>query len=420
MGDDTKMDNSKCLARRSRLFRILFGCIPIAILATGHACAQVCPPGKFDIATLAHGVSEAERQYEKYHADDLDNSGPPVNANVIYRSAAIAGTAMIPTLRRVSRPGFSPEDVPGAAQVSLAKLGDSEALEQLRLELAGKLGHGPWWAPRKLSRVGNDAAFELLMQYVVAKAEDPSRIVVHSDYAEDPLLEVLVSLSHIELILDPPSRPGNESMSPQKWLSWWHEVHSKSNVYSIRDAEFEDSRSQCLARKISWGFPRAILDLADSGDKRVVQFLTDLSSVGDKTEPVSSFDTVRGLAQTGLAILGNERQFELITLELDTLHFKDAINKLQAIGGKRAVATLINGFDSQTFLVDRPDYTADKEHIGGIIYDHDEAIASALIQMVVSPPDKSGTAGSKPKWKNWWAMNKDSAQFIVPRFTPGE
>jgi len=409
------MANSKSLATRWQLIPPLFRFALITILSAAYASGQVCPPGRVDVAALAHGISEAGRQFEKYRPDDPDNSGPSVDANMIYRSAAIGGKALIPALRRISRPGFSPEAVPGAAQVSLAKLGDSEALLQLRLELGGKVAKGPWWAPRKLSRVGNDAALALLMNYVKARAGDPSRIVVHSDYGEDPLLEVLAALSHMELLLNPPSRSGNDAARLRSWEKWWGDVRSKSNIYSVPSAEFQDERLQCLARKISWGFPKAILDLADSRDKRVIPLLTDLSFGGDKTEAVSSFDTVRGLAQTGLAMLGDQTQFHLIVHELDTLQFKDATDKLRVIGGKRAVAALLSAFDSPNFLADRPDYRADKEHIGGVISDHDEAIASALVQMVAAPPDSTGEAASKDTWKSWWVRNKDTAKFTQRR-----
>jgi hypothetical protein len=46
---------------------------------------------------------------------------------VIYRLAAIGGDALIPALRRISKPGMPENDLPGAAQTSLARLGDEEA-----------------------------------------------------------------------------------------------------------------------------------------------------------------------------------------------------------------------------------------------------------------------------------------------------
>jgi hypothetical protein len=71
---------------------------------------------------------------------------PPL---VIRRAAAIGGQALIPTLRKLSKPGMLSETVPGTAQASLAKLGDEVAFVELDAELKGKIG-SPVWAIDKL------------------------------------------------------------------------------------------------------------------------------------------------------------------------------------------------------------------------------------------------------------------------------
>ncbi|HXA00127.1 MAG TPA: hypothetical protein VN025_20385 [Candidatus Dormibacteraeota bacterium] len=408
------MDNFKSNVSRYRVACGLASLALLPIFVPGQSSGQACPSGKPNLAALAHGISRAASQFAEYNPEDLDNSGPPVNANIIYRSAAIGGRDLIPILRRVSRPGFSPEEVPGAAQVSLSKFGVRRSLTELKQELDGKLGTGPWWAPRKLARVGNDVAFGLLLTHLEVKSRDASRYVIHSDYGEDPLLEVVYSLSAFDLLLDAPTHERYSEAAIQIWVDWWNTARTKQNFLAISERPFADSRLQCLARKISWGYPYAILDLADSGDKRVGPLLTDLLRVGDKSEAVGSFDTVRGLAQTGLAILGDRQQFDLIVHELDTLQYKDATRKLVAIGGEHAVSTLILGFDSPTFLADRPDYTGDKEHIGGIINDRDRAIAYALTLLVVTPPDNSGDSASKATWTAWWSTHSLTAKF-TPR-----
>jgi hypothetical protein len=34
--------------------------------------------------------------------------------------------------------------------------------------------------------------------------------------------------------------------------------------------------------------------------------------------------------------------------------------------------------------------------------------------MVTSPPETQTTAETAKKWKDWWAKNKDTAQFVKP------
>jgi hypothetical protein len=110
--------------------------------ASGPSLAQVCPRDPIDTAELTAKVTQAARQFEQYHPDHPDHSGPPVDAAIIYRSAAIGGQALIPALRRIAKPGMPPDTVPGAAQVSLAKLGDRASLDQIKQEFESGTGAG--------------------------------------------------------------------------------------------------------------------------------------------------------------------------------------------------------------------------------------------------------------------------------------
>jgi len=47
---------------------------------------------------------------------------------------------LIPALRRITKPGMAANTVPGAAQVSLAKLGDGQSLDQIEQELESGKG----------------------------------------------------------------------------------------------------------------------------------------------------------------------------------------------------------------------------------------------------------------------------------------
>jgi len=389
----------------------------LMLFVSGLVHAQVCPPGRVDSAKLGQQLTQAGRQFDQFHPDDPDESGPPVDPDIIYRASAIGGKALVPALRGISKPWMAPDSVPGAAQVSLAKLGVEEAKQQLIEEFEAiekPLGTAArtWWAPRKLARVGNDWSVSIMMNYFVGHSGETAGRVSHGDYREEPALNgVIRELNGI--IRDPPASFGIESPEAiSQWTAWWAKYKSGSVVWSLHDMNLQDPQLQCLARKIDWGFPDAIIDLATIDGRQAIPLLKYLAEVGDKREPVAPFDSVRGHAQTALAIVGEKEQFNAIVHELDTLRFTDAVAKLRVIGGARAVATLVHGFDSPIFLADRPDYTADKAHIEGIVYDHDEAIASALTKIVVSPPDASGSPKSKGKWIDWWNRNKETAQFV--------
>src|SRR5579864_9806667 len=49
----------------------------------------------------------------------------------VLRWTAVAGRSMIPALLAMSRPGMNFNSIPGEAQISLAKLGDENALSEL-------------------------------------------------------------------------------------------------------------------------------------------------------------------------------------------------------------------------------------------------------------------------------------------------
>jgi hypothetical protein len=99
---------------------ILGVAVGLLLFSTVPASAQKCPAGKVNTSELIANVTRAACQFERYRPDDPDNSGPPADADVIYRSAAIGGRALILALRRIAKPGMAANTVPGAAQVSLA------------------------------------------------------------------------------------------------------------------------------------------------------------------------------------------------------------------------------------------------------------------------------------------------------------
>src|SRR5580704_7083845 len=97
--------------------RLCFSVCLLGWFVVPPSFGQHCSHGRIDLAKLAAGMEETK------------------DPNVILRSAAVAGPAVISVLRRISRPGMPLDTVPGAAQVSLAKLDDEKAMAELNEEL---------------------------------------------------------------------------------------------------------------------------------------------------------------------------------------------------------------------------------------------------------------------------------------------
>jgi hypothetical protein len=74
---------------------------------------------------------------------------------------------------------------------------------------------------------------------------------------------------------------------------------------------------------------------------------------------------------------------------------------------------LIESLNGDQFLSQYPDYKNDEDYAPGLVFDHDEAITKALVNLVVSPPDTTGEPRSRETWLDWWAMNRTTARFVI-------
>lgn len=82
---------------------------------------------------------------------------------------------------------------------------------------------------------------------------------------------------------------------------------------------------------------------------------------------------------------------------------------------------LDSDFPDGLYAVSRPDpknkeaYAQYRKAAADFRRDADSRILSALNAMVVDPPGLSGDLENrKNQWKQWWAKNKDTAQFVLP------
>jgi hypothetical protein len=401
-----------------RLFAsdLAFVFLAAVLLAAGRASAQACPRSEVNEAELIARITQAGKQFAQFRQDDPNHSPPGPDRTMIYRLAAIGGKALIPALRLISEPGMSEYDLPGAAQTTLARLGDQDALEQLEKELNGTKYGG--WAADKLLRVGNDKAIAILMSFLVAHLTDDSLNVNMGDYSSDVRYRIIGVLA--PSLQNPPSEPnGNITVTLEKWAAWWEQNKGKPLTLAI-SGDLQDPYLQCLARKFEWGFPEAILDLGAAGDSQAIPALRKLTQIGDKRLRLSGTNTVRGRAQTALAKLGDPDEFRAIVDELESPGCFDAVVKMQYIGGRKAVEALIESLKGANFLSEYPDYKNDGLNAPRLKLGHDQAITNTLAKMVVSPAAITAKPGSKKLWLNWWAKNGETAQLIKQTYVTFE
>lgn len=353
----------------------------LSLLLYRAAVAQACP----------HGEIPSEQFIALIKTTD--------SADVIYRSAAIAGTSLIPTIKQLSKPGLDAGVVPGAAQVSLARLGDKASLNELRDELNSQHGGD---SIEKLLRVGSNEAIAALMGYLHNHANDAALSRRYGDYTVDTRLAILKGIAR--LIPNPPAdSSGGFDLSIQTWLDLWNQ----GKIQALSLPMPADEYLQCLARKIEWGFPDAILDLANTGDMRVVPALQILTRVGDQA---STLNTISGRARFALAKLGDQAEFSRVVKGLETSGYPGVIEELRLIGGKEAVGALVNALGDPNFLPEHKQY---QQMYAREVNDRDKAIEDALSKLVSSPPRAKPNQNKKELWKEWWYRNKQSVQLVA-------
>jgi hypothetical protein len=348
--------------------------------------AQICPRDGVDTGSLS-------RQMERTS-----------DVMVVYRAAAIAQHELAPALHKLSKPGMPLNSIPGAAQVSLARLGDKEAIEQLRQEL--EKAHSPTdvHAIDRLVRVGDDNSIAILMNYLIAHLSDASLAVALDDAGED-LRQYLINAIAVHVQVGPLSPNGRFSVALPEWVSWWEKNPGRPITLSISN-DLKDPYLRCLARKVEWGFPNAVLDLANDGGQQVVPILKRLTTVGDSRTASFSLGTFRGNATAGLAKLGDEDAFRTIVSDLDGPGYRGAIEELRLINGRKAIEALINALGSEA--AEQHKRNTHKGHSRSTS-DRSRLIFAALNSMVADPPRKESQ--TLLKWKEWWEKNRGTAKF---------
>jgi hypothetical protein len=343
-------------------------------------------------------------------ADLMRRSADP---NVIYRACAIQGQELLPVLHELAKAGTYRFTAAGAAQVCLARLGDSTALEQLKDELNRQKANEN--TIYKLARVRTAESVGILMDYLIRYEHDRSRILDMGDVGYDPLNLIVLQLK--QTVANGPEYDAATiyPMQLQKWREWWERTGNKELFPSFEKRFSGDKYRQCLARKIDWGFPDALLDL-DNSDKeeRFTQFFRDLAGPG--LPGVSAFHTIRGNAQTILAKRGDKQEFEKIVAEFNTMQYVDAIPKLLYMGNLKSVGVLIESMDLANFLA------GGRKTLTKQIYDIEanrylKFVFAALAAIAKSPPVSAQAPPTKEnieRWKQWWKKGQTAESLSSP------
>lgn len=365
----------------------------VLALAAGLLClveqarAQKCPHGPVNMAKLAAQMESTK------------------DPNLILRAAAIAGHALMPELRKLSIPKTSAETVGGAAQLSLAKLGDEASYAELDAELNGHGRRYSVWALQKLLMVNTPRSILMILGYLEAHPESivlGCQVDACYDYVPQIYLSLADVVENAPIKIKDKYRPIG---SIEGWMAW--SKQEKPIPFTI-SGEFQDPYGQCLGRKVEWGFDMALVDLGATGDQRAVPRIQKYATMGYPdhryigTRAPSNFIWLRhDYVETSLAELGDAKEFGIIITHLNTNSFQTEIQKLQIIGGKDAVEALVN---SSNYF---------NTAWGGLFL-------KALAQMVQDPPlppEADVSLQNIQSWKDWWAKNKDTAKFVkVPAF----
>lgn len=335
----------------------------------------------------------------------------------VLRWTAVAGRSMIPTLLAMSRPGMSFNSIPGEAQISLAKLGDENALSELEKELHTSPGGG--YAVEKLLHVATNRGYALLMAFLKVHISDSLLTHEYGDYNDDVRWHIIGGLSSFAAGLPNDVDPAHPFDS---WLAWWEQ--RKGDVVLSISGRVDNPYLACLARKVEWGFPDAIFDMGNSGNTQAISLLKSLERVG---APVYTLNSVRGRAQFALAKLGDEDSLASIGRAVSDYGASADIDMLWKIGGPAAVDILLRALDStfprQTHGASIPPDPKDKKNFAAyekIAAEYkqstDSAILNTLSAMVADPPPLSGGLDSrKEQWRDWWRKNRTTAQFTRQR-----
>lgn len=402
------------------------------------ATAQTC--GNWTPEQLAASIAQIQTSCE--------HNEMPYTVDV-YALASIGDKQAIPALHKLAD---WPTDKDGgavcqawarAARLALAKLGTDDYRVRLQMQ--------------DIALIGDDRSLTELIEFLIAHAKDPTMYQWYGDYGvdmRDAILSDIDTIRRRRLVPDLPVADYSDAGIAQ-WKAYL-EKHKGRPMTFPAYAEATDPYLQCLARRVDWGYPDAILAIAAKGGDSARQLLQHFPNSG-KPEAMgfavsSPFGDrrkgIQGNLQVALAQLGDNEMFEQVVAGLNSGAAYASVRKLEFIGGKRAVDALVKALDISEEAVQKarriecgpwtycyPNDQAYKPIWGTIPYNSQidletcetetfhGCLVGVLGLMVKDPPLRPGaeaTAENIQKWKDWWAKNKDHAEFVVRPTQPFE
>jgi hypothetical protein len=366
----------------------------------------------------------------------------------LYGLATVAGDEAIPALRKIAAwptdtaTGYYCQRWVSAARIALAKLGDKEYRDAL--DHAAQHPKNRFPPLGELTIVGDDGALRTLIEYLVSHANDPAMYHDFGDYGSDTRDGLLQEIDTIRRRRRLPGLP-NANYSPEGVAQWkdYLERHKDAQLTFPVYRNVSDPYLQCLARKVDWGYPDAILAIAAFGGESALPILRQFPtpSPGDPMGFASAYGTlferpglwanVQGNTQVALAQLGDREMFDQIASELSGKYAYEAVRKLEFIGGKQAVGALIHSLDMTEEAARKlqnletpqraylPIWRASSIGVQGEIeqetctpfssHPYQECVMGVLALMVKDPPLPANAKMSNENirtWKDWWEKKR--------------
>jgi hypothetical protein len=385
--------------------------------------------------------------------------------DVILEQASVAGNLAIPVLRQFASLPKNNEctssNFDAAARTALAKLGDQTAYATVKKQWAQQRA-GPY--PANICFIGDDWALQALVEFLIQHANDPKMVVQHGP-ADGPydgrngILREIRGIARRHVVPDLPDADYSPSGIAQwkTWLGKYKGQHLSTPVFE----SVSDPYLQCLARRVEWGHPDAILDIATFGGPSAEAILKRFPAprsgevmgarelfpdvLQNEDGRPDSDSEIQGNLQAALLRFGDQTTAGQVATELNSFapypgYFPfEAIRKLRFAGGKTAVGVLVDGLGS----ANRISQDAQKEFDACLVRitaanqpskqpkeaaqacagslswaeRRTSLIMNALAEMVKDPPlpaNAPPTAETSQKWKDWWVKNRDKAVFVIP------